>query len=168
MWGNRAVKNAKTSFPTKALLVILSPILVPLVISLLLVVGILIPLSYSLLYLSICLFWVTRGRDTLFVYSESPIWQDYMLSEMLPLVESRAVVLNWSERAVWKWWSLRVLAFRFFGGSNAFNPMIVVFRPFHFAQKFRFWPAFREWKQGNTKAVEKLKLEIVDTLALPS
>jgi hypothetical protein len=89
-----------------------------------------------------------------------------MLSEMLPLVESRTVVLNWSERGTWKRWSLRVLAFRFFSGQKAFNPLIVVFRPFRLAQKFRFWPAFREWKQGNKQAVEKLKLEIANTLAL--
>ena len=130
--------------------------------------AILVPLSYLLIYLSIWLFWLSLGKDILFVYSDSPIWRDYMLSEMLPLVESRAVVLNWSERGTWKRWSLRVLAFRFFSGHKAFNPLIVVFRPFRLAQKSRFWPAFREWKQGNKQAVEKLKLEIANTLALPS
>ena len=159
--------KAKTSWPLKVLMVILAPIFVPLIICLLLALAILIPCFYLLLYLSIWLFWLTRGKDILFVYSESPIWRDYMLSELLPLVERRAVVLNWSERAAWKWWSLPVLAFRFLGGKKAFNPLVVVFRPFHLAQKFRFWPAFREWKQGNTQAVEKLKLEITETLAMP-
>jgi hypothetical protein len=162
------VKNPKTNWPLTALMVILAPILVPLIILLFLVFAILVPLSILLLYLSIWLFWLTRGKDILFVYSDSPIWRDYMLAEMLPLVGSRAVVLNWSERRTWKRWSLRVLAFRFFGGHKAFNPLIVMFRPFRRAQKYRFWPAFREWKQGNKEAVEKLKLEIEDALALPS
>jgi hypothetical protein len=161
------VKNPKTNWPLTALMVILAPILVPLIILLFLVFAILVPLSILLLYLSIWLFWLTRDKDILFVYSDSPIWRDYMLAEMLPLVGSRAVVLNWSERRTWKRWSLRVLAFRFFGGHKAFNPLIVMFRPFRRAQKYRFWPAFREWKQGNKEAVEKLKLEIEDALALP-
>ena len=162
------MKSVKSRWPLKVLLVILSPILVPLIIIFLLILAVLVPLSYLLIYLSIWSFWLGRGKDILFVYSDSPIWRDYMLSEMLPLVEKRAVVLNWSERGTWKWWSLSVLAFRFFSGRKAFNPLIVVFRPFHLARKFRFWPAFREWKQGNKEAVEKLKLEIQDTLALPS
>jgi hypothetical protein len=166
--GNRRVKNAKTNWPLTALLVILAPIWLPLVILFLLLLAIVVPFSYLLLYLSIWSFWLTRGKDILFVYSDSPIWRDYMLSEVLPLVETRAVVLNWSERSTWKRWSLRVLAFRFFGGRKAFNPLIVVFRPLRSAWKFRFWPAFREWKQGNKQAVEKLKLEIAQTLALPS
>lgn len=58
------------------------------------------------------------------------------------------------------------IAFRLVGGRKAFNPLIVVFRPFRRAQKYRFWPAFREWKRGNKEAVEKLKLELANTLAL--
>jgi len=165
---NPHVRNAKTNWPLTALLIVFSPILVPLIFFLLLAFAILMPVSYLLLYLTIWLSWATRGRDILFVYSDSPVWRDYMLSEMLPLVENRAIVLNWSERSRWKSWSLRVLAFRFFGGRKAFNPLIVVFRPFRLAQKFRFWPAFREWKQGNRSAVEALKSDISRTLALPS
>ena len=71
---------------------------------------ILILLTYSVLYLVIWSFWLTRGKDILFVYSDSPIWRDYMLTEMLPLVKGRAMVLNWSERNTWNKWSLRVLA----------------------------------------------------------
>ena len=162
------MRNAKTNWPLTVLLIALAPILVPLIIFWLLAFAVLVPVLYLLLYFTIWLCWVTRGRDILFVYSDSPVWRDYMLSEMLPLVENRAVVLNWSERSRWKWWSLPVLAFRFFCGRKAFNPLIVVFRPFRLAQKFRFWPAFREWKQGNRSAVEALKSDILRTLALPS
>lgn len=160
------MKNAKTNWPLTVLAVLLSPILLPIIIVLLLLLAVLLPLTYLLLYLVIWSFWLTRGKDVLFVYSDSSIWRDYMLTEMLPLVESRAVVLNWSQRSMWKRWSLRVLAFRLFGGRKAFNPLIVVFRPFRLARKFRFWPAFREWKQGNKQAVEKLKVEIARSLTL--
>ena len=160
------MKITKTNWPLTVLLVLLAPIWLPLVISFLLLLAIVIPAAYLLVYVCIWCFWLTRGRDVLFVYSDSPIWRDYMLTEMLPLVGSRAVVLNWSDRRSWKRWSLRVLAFRLFSGEKAFNPLIVVFRPFRWAQKFRFWPAFREWKQGNTQAVEKLKQEVTCVLSL--
>jgi hypothetical protein len=72
------------------LLIALAPILVPLIIFWLLAFAVLVPVLYLLLYFTIWLCWVTRGRDILFVYSDSPVWRDYMLSEMLPLVENRA------------------------------------------------------------------------------
>lgn len=156
----------KTNWPLTVLLVILAPIWVPFLIFLLLILAIVIPITYVLVQVFVWCFWLTHGKDVLFIYSDSPIWRDYMLSEVLPLVESRAVVLNWSERRSWNRWSLRVLAFRLFGGQRAFNPLIVVFRPFRWARKFRFWPAFREWKQGNKHAVEKLKHEVTNTLSL--
>lgn len=112
------------------------------------------------LYLAIWLFWLPRGKDMLLVYSDSPIWHDYMVAEVLPLVQERAMVLNWTERNQWREWPLSVLAFRFFGGNYAFNPMVVVFRPLRRARTFRFWPAFKEWKHGDREPVEKLRREL--------
>lgn len=160
------MKNAGTIWPLNVLLVMLAPILVPLIIFFLLALAIVVPLSYLLVYGSIWSSWLTRGKDILFIYSDSPIWRDYMLSEILPLVENRAVILNWSERNSWNRWSLRVLAFKLFAGQKAFNPLIVIFRPFRSAQKFRFWPAFHEWKQGNKRAVEELKQEVTRALSV--
>lgn len=114
----------------------------------------------SALYLAIWLFWLPRGKDVLLVYSESPIWHDYMVDDVLPLVQERAMVLNWTERNQWGEWSLSVFAFRFFGGNYAFNPMVVLFRPLCRARTFRFWPAFKEWKHGDREPVEKLRREL--------
>jgi hypothetical protein len=136
--------------------VLLSPFWIPWVVVALLGFA----LYAAVLYLCIWLFWLPRGKDVLLVYSESPIWQDYMVSEVLPLVKERARVLNWSERSKWRDWSLSVLAFRFFGGRYAFNPMVVVFRPLSRARTFRFWPAFKEWKHGDREPVEKLRREL--------
>lgn len=162
------VNKPKTNWPATVVVVILAPIFVPVLILLLLISAVVFAASYSLLYLAIWCWWLPRGKNVLFVYSESPIWRDYMLAEILPLVVHRAVVLNWSERRAWKRCSLAALAFWFFGGRKAFNPLILVFRPFSFAQKFRFWPAFREWKQGNKQALEILKVDLIRARALPS
>ncbi len=135
---------------------LLSPIWFPLVVLVLLGFA----LYAAILYLAIWISWFPRGKDVLLVYSDSPIWHDYMVTEVLPLVQERAMVLNWSQRSGWRHWSLSVRAFRFFGGDYAFNPMVVLFRPLCRAKTFRFWPAFLEWKHGDREPVEKLRSEL--------
>jgi hypothetical protein len=83
-----------------------------------------------------------------------------MAQEIIPLLESRAVVLNWSERRRWPKSSLAVHIFRSFGGGREFNPMVVLFRPFRVAVVLRFWSAFKEWKHGQATAVDSLRREL--------
>ena len=116
------------------------------------------------LYLLIWLVWLPRGKDVLYVSSDSPIWQEYMAEHVLPLVHHRAVILNWSEREKWSSWSFSVRVFRAFGGSREFNPMVVVFRPLQRARHFRFLKAFKAWKTGDPRQVEQLRRELVSFL----
>lgn len=139
------------------LIVLILPIWVPLVL-------ILFVFQRVLLYILIWSVWLPRGRDVLFVYSESPIWKEYMIEEILPLARERAVILNWSERTQWRRLSLAVQAFRAFGGDREFNPLVIVFRPFQFARKFRFWRAFKASKRGDQDPVAKLRQELIQVL----
>lgn len=111
------------------------------------------------LHLAIWCMWLPRGRNILFVYSESPVWQHYIESNILPVVRSRAVVLNWSQRKQWRF-GVATAAFRHFGGHDAFNPLAVVFRPFRPARVFRFWQPFRDWKHGRGKSLRQLQAEL--------
>ncbi|HJX84533.1 MAG TPA: hypothetical protein VJ723_09335, partial [Candidatus Angelobacter sp.] len=141
-------------------LVIFIPLVIPLAI-----IGIVSFLVYrTVLYLLIWLVWLPRGKDVLYVSSDSPIWQQYMADQILPLVKNRAVVLNWSEREKWFRYSFSVRVFRAFGGSREFNPLVVVFRPLRRARCFRFLPAFKDWKHGNTGSVEQLRRELMSSL----
>jgi hypothetical protein len=87
--------------------------------------------------------WLPRGKNVLLVYSDSPIWHEYMLTEVMPPLGKHAIVLNWSERSKWPWWSFRVYVFHCFAGDREFNPLVVLFRPFRRARVFRFWSAFK-------------------------
>jgi len=80
-----------------------------------------------------------------------------MSEQVLPLVQERAFVLNWSERSKWRKWGLAQQVFYSFGGQREFNPLVVLFRPFQRARLFRFWSAFKEWKHGHSESVERLK-----------
>jgi hypothetical protein len=116
------------------------------------------------LYVLVWLSWSRAGKDVLFIYSNSPVWHEYMTTQILPLVQERAIVLNWSERKKWPRWSLAVRVFRMFSGGCDFNPMVVLFRPFRGAKSFRFFSAFNEWKHGKTERVEQLRRELIDAL----
>jgi hypothetical protein len=83
-----------------------------------------------------------------------------MTQHVLPLVEDRAVVLNWSQRSTWKKWRLGQQVFYSFSGGHDFNPMVIMFRPLRRATLFRFWSAFKDWKHGHTEAVERLRNDL--------
>jgi hypothetical protein len=140
--------------------------ILPLVILLLplVAVGLMLWLVVSLVLLSVVwATWCTRGRYALVVYSNSPIWQQYFETEVLPELSGRAAVLNWSERKGWKL-SLPVLLFTNFGGTREFNPMAIVFEPLQWPRRFRFYRAFRSFKHGRPEEVDKLRLEFLQLL----
>jgi hypothetical protein len=103
-------------------------------------------------------FWCVRGRNVLLVYSDSPIWHDYIEQYFLPRVADRAIVLNWSQRRHWRR-TLPVLAFRYFGGSRDHTPIAVVFRPFQIARVFRFYKPFHDFKHGRTEPLTAMENE---------
>ncbi len=143
-----------------ALLIALLPIILPLV----LFVLTLYFAHRTCLYLLVWSLWLPQGKDVLLVYSDSPIWHDYMETEVLPLVRDRAVILNWSQRNRWPRWSFRTHVFHYFGGDRNFNPLVVHFRPFRRARTFRFWSAFKDWKHGHREHVEILHRELASVL----
>ena len=110
------------------------------------------------LHVAIWSWWCIRGRDILFVYSDSPIWHDYIEQHVLPHLGERAVVLNWSRRKGWRF-SLARAAVHHFGGWREFNPMAVVFHPFRRTRTFRFWQPFRDFKHGHPEALHQMESE---------
>ena len=143
-----------------ALLVVLLPIILPFAL-----IALVLYLPHQIvLYMLIWVLWLPKGKDILVVYSDSPIWHEYMVTQILPLVQARAVVLNWSERSQWPRWSFRVHVFHYFAGDRDFNPLVVLFRPFCRARTFRFWLPFKDWKRGYREPVERLRQELFSVL----
>lgn len=143
-----------------ALLTVLLPLIVPLA-----VIGIMLFLAYRLTLNALVRFWwLPRGKDILLIYSDSPIWHEYMTNQILPLVRSRAEILNWSERSRWPNWSLAVRLFRSYSGGRDFNPMVILFPLLGKARFFRFLPAFNEWKHGNPGPLEQMRQDLISQL----
>ena len=137
---------------------------------LLLVVVLVAVLAYAIftvsLHVAIWTWWCLRGRDVLFVYSDSPIWRGYIDDRIIPLLGERAVVLNWSQRKQWRP-SLARLAFGHFGGSREFNPLAVVFRPFRRTRTFRFWQPFRDFTHGHPEALHAMERDLFGLIGAP-
>ena len=73
-------------------------VLIPVVILWVLLWG----LVWLLLVLAVWILWIPKGKNTLFVYSESPNWHDHLQENVIPRVNNQAVILNWSERRKWQ------------------------------------------------------------------
>jgi len=143
-----------------ALIALLLPIILPLAI-----VGLVLHfLNKVVVYLLVWVWWLPKGKDVLYVSSDSPIWKEYMETEVFPLVAERAIVLSWSARSKWPKWSFAVRVFRTFGSGRDFNPMVVLFRPLRRARIFRFLPAFQERKHGNDASIEQLRRDLMQAL----
>ncbi len=154
----------KQSFSQRLKNAVLVVLFLPFVLPLVLVAIVLHILYRITLYLLVWVIWLPRGKDILFVYSDSPIWHDYMATEILPLVQDRAVVLNWSERKKWRRWRLGVAVFHHFAGGREFNPLVMLFRPVRLARVFRFWSAFKDWKRGYREPVDRLRQDLLNAL----
>jgi hypothetical protein len=94
------------------------------------------------------LLWLPRGRDVLLVYSNSPHWQTFFETQVLPRVSNRAVVLNWSERKSWRM-GLATLVFRCFAGGKDFNPIAFHFRAFRRHTTYRFFQPIRTARKAD-------------------
>ncbi len=152
------MSTPKSKRKTPWWLVVIGIILAPLLLILLLVVLVLYVVSTICLHIVIWCWWCPRGRDILFVYSDSPIWHDYIEQNVLPYLGERAIVLNWSQRKRWRF-SLTRMAFYHFGNYREFNPLGIVFRPFRPTRTFRFWKPFRDFKHGHPEALQRTERE---------
>ena len=84
-------------------------VLIPVILYAVLYLAVLLPLLalYNFcLRLAVWSWWCLRGRNILFVYSDSLVWHDYIEQRILPHLGERAIVLNWSERKRWRFITL--------------------------------------------------------------
>jgi hypothetical protein len=139
----------------RATIVILtSPFWLPLLL-VVLVAGL---IQVATLYAIVWVWWIGRARRrVLFVYSDSPHWKQHVETHILPKLPPNAVILNWSERAHWKRFSLAVRLFHCFAGRKEFNPIGLVFNPFAIVERYRFWQPFQEAKHGRFGALQELE-----------
>jgi hypothetical protein len=144
-----------------------APALLVVVVPLALAVGGIYLVVALLLHIAVVALWMPRGRRVLFVYSNSPIWKDHLEAEVLPRLPTSAVILNWSQRRAWSRVSLPVWLFNTFAGRREFNPIAMVFRPFAPPRTFRFWRAFRDYKDGRPQQLQRVEADFFRYIEQP-
>lgn len=147
-----------------ATLVLFAPLWIPL----LLVWAAVVAGLFVVLQVATALTWLPRGRRVLFVYSNSPVWRDYIVQNILPRLPPSSVVLNWSERADWPSWNLGVWLFWVYAGSREYNPIAIVVRPLRAPLRFRFWRAFRDFKHGQAESLHAVEKEFFEYIGTPT
>ena len=160
-------KNHKQDGGNALIAILVALLLAPIWVPLLALWFLFFVASFVCLHLAVWTLWLPRRKRLLFVYSDSPVWREYVETRILPLIREQAVILNWSER---RQWSLRhmlaVAVFRHFGGRKDFNPMAVVFQPLKRARVFRFFQPFHDFKRGKPETLAKVEKEFFGHLGL--
>jgi hypothetical protein len=114
---SEAMREKKRDLPWWVALIII--VFFPLIVFVAIIAFVLYFITSICLHILIWTLWYLRGRDILFVYSDSPTWHDYVEQRLLPPIRHRAIILNWSQRKRWRF-SLALAAFRLFGGYREF------------------------------------------------
>jgi hypothetical protein len=106
--------------------------------------------------------WMSRGKDVLAVHSDGRDARSWML-QIVPLIEGRAVFLNYEERKNWQRWSLPAQLFYHFGPQVAVEtlarralPVVILFRKSGQPKKFFFGYKSREFEAK----LERLRSEL--------
>ena len=132
----------------------------------------------KILCLIVKLKWISRGKNTLFVYSNSPNWQNYIEKNIIPKIKDKAVIINWSKRKDWnKSNKLELQIFKQWSGANIYstkgkkewvgreyNPIAIVFEPWSKPKIFKFWQPFKDFKHGKKEPLKKLEKEFFKNL----
>lgn len=111
---------------------------------------------YACILVTVWLFWLPKGKDILVIYSNSPHWQEFFETALIPMLSDRSHILNWSQRKQWSALSLKTLVFNGFSGSYEFNPQVILFKPGQWPKRFRFYKAFRDLKHRNQASVRRV------------
>ncbi|PID57494.1 hypothetical protein CSB45_06590 [candidate division KSB3 bacterium] len=105
--------------------------------------------------------YASEGKYILFVYSESPNWQEYIETNIVPVLEGKTVFLNWSKRAEWrKRKPIEAKILFHWGGDTEFNPMAIIFAKRWRIKTVRFHQAFKHYKHGKDKLLREKEEEL--------
>ena len=113
-------------------------------------------------------FWVRHGRKgrvILFVYSDSSNWKDHIETKILPRLEARSVILNWSKRREWESsMGFETRLFEQWTGTREFTPVAVLFPLFGKVKVFRLWEPSGNSKEGKNKASKAAEQSLFEAL----
>lgn len=176
------IKTKRSPWYITALFILVFILLSPLI--LLLVLIFLIPwlntrfIQRPLLLRRIKNEWLPQDKFILFVYSYNELWKEYAERKIIPKIESRAIILNWSRRKEWiNSNSLEAQLFRNFQwgrewiwnqnirmGGQDYNHLAIVFKPWNKPKIISLWDAFKDYELGRDEKLKTAEQELYSYL----
>jgi hypothetical protein len=113
-------------------------------------------------------FWLRHGRHgkmILFVYSDSSNWKEYIETNILPRIEARSIILNWSKRREWgSQMQLETKLFNQWAGQGEFVPVAILFSRTGEVRTFRLWQLSQNPKHGKGGVSKEAERALFDTV----
>ena len=113
--------------------------------------------------------WFSKGRHIFFLYSDSKKWKEYFEQKLVPKIQDKAVIWNWSTRQKdgWNENLIEAKIMSLFRPMGFFYPMAVVFLPSGDVKIFQFYlPYVNKIKSGKDdyNKMEKEFLALVQSI----
>ncbi len=106
-----------------------------------------------------------KGKEILFVYSDSSTWKNYIETNILPRIEAHSIILNWSKRREWgSRMQFETKLFNRWAGPGDFVPVAILFSLTGKVRTFRLWQASGNPKHGKEKVSKEAEQALFETV----
>jgi len=107
-------------------------------------------------------------KVALLSYTTNVKWSDYLETRVIPLIESRCVVVHRSD-AQWKEKNpLAAQLIEFYGDDTSYNPLAIVIRRRGWPKVFYLYEPFQKAHRGDTSALEAITAKLLEAVRYES
>ncbi|MFH0740020.1 MAG: hypothetical protein V1819_03285 [bacterium] len=105
--------------------------------------------------------WFPKGKNAFFVYSSSKKWKSYFEQELIPKIQSKVIIWNWSTRHQQGWNNnlLEAKVLKFFRSFNHIYPLAIVFLPSGKVRIFDFYDSYIKMLKSQNQNQDYKNLE---------
>lgn len=110
--------------------------------------------------------WFPIGKHSFFLYSNSKKWRKYFEQNLIPKIQNKAIICNWSTRHErgWKNNPLEARVLRFFCPNGYSCPVAIVFLPSGAIKTFEFYTPYIKMLKSQNQDYKNLEKEFLDLL----
>lgn len=109
--------------------------------------------------------WFPQGKWILFVYSNSPKWKDDIESTIIPKINSKSIILNWSEHKTWPKSLASKIFFYYSKTKKTKNkvsyPIAIIFKSLSRPKVIELRQAYRDFNLHRNNNILTLKKELI-------
>lgn len=108
----------------------------------------------------------SKNKNTFFLYSSSKKWENYFEEKLIPQIQDKAIIINWSTRHTdnWNGHPIAKEIFSLYRPRPYLYPSAIIFHPNGSVSKFSFYlPYIKMLKSGRKdyEVLEKIFLEMI-------